>query len=31
VVAAGFLAVEKFGAGSLSIAHSETPVAAPAH
>jgi AGZA family xanthine/uracil permease-like MFS transporter len=30
VVAAGFLAVEKFGAGSLSVAHSEPPLAVPA-
>jgi AGZA family xanthine/uracil permease-like MFS transporter len=30
VVAAGFLAVEKFGAGSLAITHSEPPLAVPA-
>jgi AGZA family xanthine/uracil permease-like MFS transporter len=30
VVAAGFLAVEKFGAGSLSVAHREPPLAVPA-
>jgi AGZA family xanthine/uracil permease-like MFS transporter len=30
VVAAGFLAVEKFGANSLSVAHSEPPLAVPA-
>jgi AGZA family xanthine/uracil permease-like MFS transporter len=30
VVAAGFLAVEKFGAGSLSVAHPEPPLAVPA-
>jgi len=30
VVAAGFLAVEKFGAGSFSVAHSEPPLAVPA-
>jgi AGZA family xanthine/uracil permease-like MFS transporter len=30
VVAAGFLAVEKFGVGSLSVAHSEPPLAVPA-
>jgi AGZA family xanthine/uracil permease-like MFS transporter len=30
VVAAGFLAVEKFCAGSLSVAHSEPPLAVPA-
>ena len=30
VVAAGFLAVEKFGAGSLSVAHSEPSLAVPA-
>jgi AGZA family xanthine/uracil permease-like MFS transporter len=30
VVAAGFLAVEKYGAGSLSVAHSEPPLAVPA-
>jgi AGZA family xanthine/uracil permease-like MFS transporter len=30
VVAAGFLAVEKFGAGNLSVAHSEPPLAVPA-
>jgi hypothetical protein len=30
VVAAGFLAVEKYGAGSLSVAHSEPSLAVPA-
>src|ERR1700754_1354037 len=30
VVAAGFFAVERFGAGSLSVAHSEPPLAVPA-
>jgi AGZA family xanthine/uracil permease-like MFS transporter len=30
VVAAGFLAVEKFGAGSFSVTHPEPPLAVPA-